>query len=158
MPKDLPLFAQHEQDAAQIQDQGFTDVRLLTRSTQLSDVTIIKTPGQHGSDEALAAIPEILGEVCGLVFQHPDEKALYIAGDTVWNDYVETNLDTYKPDVAVLNAGDAQVPGLGSIIMDTGSGLYGTAHGSSGYRRLSDGLLQPTTSSCLQRWGIARGS
>ncbi|WP_280564498.1 MBL fold metallo-hydrolase [Chromohalobacter sp. 48-RD10] len=119
VPKDMPLYAQHDEDAALFREQGFTDVRLLADDTRFNDVTIIKTPGQHGSNEALAAIPEILGQVCGMVFRHPEEKNLYVAGDTVWNDHVVANLDHYQPDVIVLNAGDAQVPGLGSIIMGT---------------------------------------
>ena len=55
-----------------------------------------------------------------MVFKHPDEaRTLYVAGDTVWNRHVEDNLARHTPDVIVLNAGDAQVPGLGSIIMGT---------------------------------------
>ncbi|WP_252107011.1 MULTISPECIES: MBL fold metallo-hydrolase [unclassified Halomonas] len=119
VPKDLPLFAQHEQDADLIRSQGFTDVRVLSEQTRFDDVSLVKTPGQHGSDEALAAVGEILGQVCGLVFQHPDEKVLYLAGDTIWNEYVAANLNNYTPDITVLNAGDAQIPGLGSIIMGT---------------------------------------
>ena len=59
----------------------------------------------------------MMGEVCGIVFRHGDEKTLYVAGDTIWNDYVRSSLDNYMPDIVVLNAGDAQVPGLGSVIM-----------------------------------------
>jgi L-ascorbate metabolism protein UlaG (beta-lactamase superfamily) len=120
VPKALPLFAQHQQDAELIRSAGFTDVRVLTEGTQgteFNGVTLIKTRGQHGSDIALAAIPEILGQVCGVVFQHPEEKTLYLAGDTVWNQDVQDNLNAFVPDIIILNAGDAQVPGLGSIIM-----------------------------------------
>jgi L-ascorbate metabolism protein UlaG (beta-lactamase superfamily) len=41
-----------------------------------------------------------------------------VAGDTVWNRHVEDALARYRPDTVVLNCGDAQVPGLGAIIMD----------------------------------------
>jgi L-ascorbate metabolism protein UlaG (beta-lactamase superfamily) len=119
VPKHLPLFAQNEADAALFRSQGFSDVRILTEDTSFNGVSLIKTPGQHGSDQAYAVIGEILGNVCGIVFRHPDEKVLYVAGDTIWNDFVQSNLATYTPDIIVLNAGDAQVPGLGSIIMGT---------------------------------------
>ncbi|HWL72108.1 MAG TPA: MBL fold metallo-hydrolase [Geminicoccus sp.] len=118
VPKHLPLFAQHEKDAELIHSQGFRDVRILTEDTAFSGVSLIKTPGQHGSDQALAVAGELLGEVCGVVFKHPDEKVLYLAGDTIWNAHVKTSLAAHNPDVVVLNAGDAQVPGLGSIIMN----------------------------------------
>jgi L-ascorbate metabolism protein UlaG (beta-lactamase superfamily) len=59
-----------------------------------------------------------MGEVSGVVFSHPGEPTLYVAGDTVWNRHVEDSLAAHRPDVVVLNCGDAQVPGLGAIIMD----------------------------------------
>jgi L-ascorbate metabolism protein UlaG (beta-lactamase superfamily) len=117
LPKDMPLFVQHEKDAAAIQAVGFTDVRILSTDTDFDGITLIKTPGQHGSDEAMEKIGDRLGAVCGVVFRHPDERTLYLAGDTVWNWYVEESLRKYAPDVVVLNCGDAQIIGLGSIIM-----------------------------------------
>jgi L-ascorbate metabolism protein UlaG (beta-lactamase superfamily) len=117
VPKGIPIFAQHEQDAAAIQAAGFGNTRVLNENTEFDGITLIKTPGQHGTDQAYAVIGEILGNVCGVVFRHPDEKTLYLAGDTIWNGYVEENLRTHKPDVIVLNCGDALIPGLGSIIM-----------------------------------------
>lgn len=119
VPKDVPLFAQHEKDADLIRSQGFTDVRLLQDGARFGAVELIKTPGLHGSPETVAAAYEVLGEVCGVVFKSSAEKTLYVAGDTIWNDDVATTLATYAPDVVVLNAGDAQVAGLGSIIMGT---------------------------------------
>jgi len=117
IPKSLPIFTQHEMDAELLLSSGFKDVRVLSEHSDFNGVTLIKTPGQHGSDAALAAIPELLGQVCGVVFKHGEEKTLYLSGDTVWNRFVEENLITFEPDIIVLNAGDAQVLGLGSIIM-----------------------------------------
>jgi L-ascorbate metabolism protein UlaG (beta-lactamase superfamily) len=117
VPKGMLIFAQNEEDAAAIQAAGFGNTRVLTDSTEFDGITLIKTPGQHGTDQAYAVIGEILGSVCGVVFRHPDEKTLYLAGDTIWNRYVEENLKSYQPDVVVLNCGDAQIPRLGSIIM-----------------------------------------
>ena len=116
VPKSLPIFAQHQQDADLIQSAGFTDVRVLTEGTEFGGVTLIKTPGQHGSDAALAAVPT-LGKVCGVVFKHSAEKTLYLAGDTVWNQFVQDTLAALVPDIIILNTGDAQIPGLGSITM-----------------------------------------
>ena len=118
LPRALPLFAQHEADAAAIRADGFQDVRVLSGPTQFGAITIAKTGGQHGSDAVMRVIGDRMGEVCGLVLSHPDEPTLYIAGDTVWNGHVAQALSAHVPDVVVLNCGDAQVPGLGAIIMD----------------------------------------
>jgi L-ascorbate metabolism protein UlaG (beta-lactamase superfamily) len=117
LPKELPLFAQHEADAGLIRGAGFTDVRVLGDEAEFMGVGLAKTGGQHGTDAAYAVIGDRLGKVCGVVFRHPREQTLYLAGDTVWNRHVEEALARHRPDVIVLNAGDAQIIGLGSIIM-----------------------------------------
>jgi len=124
LPRHLPVFAQNDADAQAIRADGFTDVRTLAAQgdTPFDGIRIAQTRGQHGSDTVMAAAsPSFrarMGEVSGVVLRHPDEPTLYIAGDTVWNVHVAAALETYDPDVVVLNCGDAQVPGLGPIIMD----------------------------------------
>ncbi|QXE88418.1 MBL fold metallo-hydrolase [Geomonas nitrogeniifigens] len=117
IPKGMPIFAQNENDAVTLREAGFSDVTVLTGQTRFAGITLIKTSGQHGSDDAMAKLGDRLGEVCGVVLQHPDEKALYLAGDTVWNRNVADALREYTPGVIVLNCGDAQIIGIGSIIM-----------------------------------------
>lgn len=116
--KTLPLFVQHDRDAAVLQNAGFEDVRPLLQRTHFTGISLYKTAGQHGSDDVMAVLGERLGEVSGLVLSHPDEPTLYIAGDTVWNEYVAAALAQFQPEVIVLNSGDAQAIGLGSIIMN----------------------------------------
>ena len=76
VPKHLPVFVQHEADRALLASQGFGDVRLL-RDAIFQGVTLRQTTGQHGSDAAIGAIGDILGEVCGVVFEHAGEDTLY---------------------------------------------------------------------------------
>jgi len=118
LPRDVPLFAQNDADAAAIRADGFADVRTLDPGAGFEGITLDRTGGQHGSDAVMVAIGARMGEVCGVVLRHPEEPTLYIAGDTVWNEHVGMALARYAPDVVVLNCGDAQVPGLGRIIMD----------------------------------------
>ena len=115
VPKHLPLFVQNEADADAVRGQGFTDVRVLSGDVVFKGVTLTKTPGQHGSDEAA----KLMGPVMGIVFRHPEEKTLYVAGDTIWNDDVAQNLRDHAPQAVVVNAGFAQWFGVGPIIMGT---------------------------------------
>jgi L-ascorbate metabolism protein UlaG (beta-lactamase superfamily) len=118
IPKNKPFFVQNERDQATIQASGFTDVRILGANTEFKGISLTKTSGQHGSDEVMASpVGELLGVVCGVVFKHPQEKTVYLAGDTLWNAHVQASLTQHQPDVVILNAGDAQVIGFGSIIM-----------------------------------------
>jgi L-ascorbate metabolism protein UlaG (beta-lactamase superfamily) len=114
--KSLPIFAQNDEDAATIRQAGFTDVRVLSETSTFNGVRLAKTSGQHGTDATLKAIPA-LGQVCGVVFSHPSEKTLYVAGDTIWNQHVAQAIAKHRPDVIVLNAGMALFIGLDPIIM-----------------------------------------
>ncbi len=118
VPKDMLIFAQNENDAAQIKEQGFKNVRALEEKTVFEDITLIKTPGRHGGEKTIEKYAELLGLVSGVIFKHPNEKTVYIAGDTVWYEGVEENLKKYEPDVVILNSEDAQVLGYEPIIMD----------------------------------------
>ena len=120
LPKDIPLFAQHEDDAKLIRSQGFKNVRVLTGDAEFGGITITKTGGQHGTDEmyAVPALAKPLGEAMGVVFQAPGYKTLYLAGDTIWRKEVDQTIEKYHPEIIVLNAGKAMMTGYkGSIIM-----------------------------------------
>lgn len=118
IPKDYPLFVQNEQDAEKVKADGFSNVTVLGNASEFNGISLLKTEGQHGTDEVMASpVGELLGEVSGVVFKHKDEKTAYLAGDTIWNQHVQHSLNQYNPDVVILNAGDAQVEGMGSIIM-----------------------------------------
>ena len=106
LPKDMKIFIQNEEDAKELRDAAFQDVELLGKNT-IFDINLIKTPGQHGRGDVL----DVIGHVCGVVFKHPEEKTLYIAGDTVWYDGVQNALDSYQPEVIVVNGG-------GNVLMD----------------------------------------
>lgn len=120
IPKNKLIYTQHEADAALIRSQGFSNVRVLADENRFtSGLTIYKTDGQHGSNDlyAVPMIAERLGDACGLVFTHHDEKTLYIAGDTVWVKPYVRALERFQPDVVVLNAGEATLDVYGPIIM-----------------------------------------
>jgi L-ascorbate metabolism protein UlaG (beta-lactamase superfamily) len=118
IPKDMPIFAQNEKDAREIEAAGFRDVRALDERTEIDGITIHKTAGRHGSDAVLEGpVGELLGTVSGFVFEHPAEKKLYVAGDTVWCEPVADALARHAPDVVVLNSGDAKLSTDESIIM-----------------------------------------
>lgn len=102
LPKTMKIFVQNDEDANELISAGFKDVEILEDKTVFGDIELIKTPGQHGSGEVL----NVIGHVCGVVFKHPDEKKLYIVGDTIWYDEVRVAIETHSPEIIVVNAGD----------------------------------------------------
>ncbi|GGA22726.1 MBL fold metallo-hydrolase [Psychrobacillus lasiicapitis] len=113
LPKDIKLFVQNAQDATVIQNAGFNNIEVLQEDTLFEDVQLVKTKGEHGRGPVL----ELAGQVCGVVFKHPSEKTLYVAGDTVWYEAVQEVIETHKPEVIVVNAGDNQFLEGGSLVM-----------------------------------------
>ena len=122
VPKDKLIYTQSERDQGILASFGFTNLRVLADVTEFEGVTLTKTPGRHGEEKLFdGPFAEAIGEVCGIVFSHPDEQKLYLAGDTVWYDGVQQNINTHQPDVIILNSCDARMiePTLGetSILM-----------------------------------------
>lgn len=119
IPKDMPLFVQNAADQKLIRSQGFKDVRVLTR-TVFEGVSLTKTGGQHGTDK-MYSIPQLkaaLGEAMGVVFTAPGHETVYVAGDTIWRPEVDQTIQNFRPEVIVLNTGNALVNGFEeSIIM-----------------------------------------
>ena len=62
LPKNLPIFAQDEEDAESIRKDGFTDVRVLTEDTVFNGTRLSKTGGQHGDDKVMT---EPVGKLLG---------------------------------------------------------------------------------------------
>ncbi|KEQ24300.1 MBL fold metallo-hydrolase [Paenibacillus tyrfis] len=114
LPKHIRIIAQSEKDAAVIRKEGFQNVDFLSNVPNIEGISITRTNGKHGIGE----IGEFMGEVSGVVFQHPDEKTLYIAGDTIWCSDVKDALNQHNPEVIVVNGGAAQFLQGDAIIMN----------------------------------------
>ncbi|MFC7686667.1 MBL fold metallo-hydrolase [Ureibacillus sp. GCM10028918] len=114
LPKDIKLFSQNEDDATEIRNAGFQNVEVLQEDTVFEGIQLIKTKGEHGRGEIL----KLAGLVCGVVFKHSEEKTLYVAGDTVWYNAVQEVINTHKPEIIVVNAGDNQFFEGGSLVMN----------------------------------------
>lgn len=125
LPKDITIFAQNAADAAALGKAGFTRARALESEGVFAGIQLSLTGGQHGHSDIYGgaaspgnpALAEDLGQVSGLVFRHPDEKTLYLAGDTVWNDQVAAAIKTHAPEAIIVNAGWAHFEGYQGIIM-----------------------------------------
>ncbi|WP_295195955.1 MBL fold metallo-hydrolase [Veillonella sp.] len=120
--KNLPIYVQNESDQALIQKQGFKDVRVLSDSATFNGITMTHANGSHGTDEMYQnkAAADLLGDAMGVVFTAPNEKTVYVVGDTIWTPEVSKNISKFSPDVLVMNTGYAKLLGFGgSIIMGT---------------------------------------
>ncbi|WP_127533215.1 MBL fold metallo-hydrolase [Paenibacillus kobensis] len=113
LSKTLPLYCQPG-DQETIAKDGFTQVTEVNTSVTIQGITLTRTTGQHGTGE----IGQMMGNVSGFIFQAPGEPVLYIAGDTVWCDDVRQALDTFNPDIAIVNAGGARFLTGDPITMD----------------------------------------
>ena len=121
IPKKIPIFVQNTEDKKTIQSQGFSDVRVAGINMKFKGITITKTIGQHGNEEILSNpnLIDFFGTSMGFVLRAPEQKTVYFAGDTIWHEYVELEINRYKPDLIVLNAPKARYEGIkGSSVMD----------------------------------------
>ncbi|WP_421535915.1 MBL fold metallo-hydrolase [Priestia sp. D3YE.R1] len=146
LPKDIKMYVQNEEEAKEVRNIGFQDVEVLQEDTVFKGIQLAKTKGEHGRGEELL---KLMGEVCGVVFKHSSEKTLYVAGDTVWYEGVQEELDTHTPDIIVVNGGDNQVPEFGSLIMGK-EDIYEV------YKAAPDAKIIVVHMEAVNHWGLSR--
>ncbi len=115
IPDDRPVFCQPADEDA-IAGMGFSDVRPVDDEASWRGVDLVRTGGRHGHGD----LAEQMGPVSGFVLRAADHPTLFVAGDTVWCDELETALDGHAPDAVVLNAGAAQFETGDPITMTAG--------------------------------------
>jgi L-ascorbate metabolism protein UlaG (beta-lactamase superfamily) len=125
LPKSTPILCQPGDDAA-IASAGFDSVTAIHSIFTFKNVRISRTGGEHGSGE----IGQKMGQVSGFVLQAEEEPTLYIAGDTIWCEDTVQALDTYHPDVTIVNAGGARFVIGDPITMDADDVISLSRHAS----------------------------
>ena len=129
LPKSLVLFAQSESEAGVLRRYGFEDVRvLLEESVECEGIRLYKTKCEHGEGDPVTSdfydAMGFSGEACGVVFEatesarQPESFRFYLAGDTVFCEYVEEAIAKFAPSVVAVNAAGAQFPKGHPLIMN----------------------------------------
>ena len=113
IPKAMQIFCEPG-DAGTILEQGFENVKPIQSTLQWENISIRRTPGQHGLDDWA----ERLGTVSGFVFSADDEPTLYWMGDTIWYDEVKDIVQDVQPDVIVTHSSGAVLGDSAPIVMD----------------------------------------
>ncbi len=116
LPKDLPVFVQNEEDAEKVKKYGFRQLHILSASpdgSEFAGIRLIKTEARHSCGE----MARLCGPACGIIFLHPEEKTLYVTGDTVWYGEVAATVGSYQPQVIAACCGKNTVDGYPPLIM-----------------------------------------
>jgi L-ascorbate metabolism protein UlaG (beta-lactamase superfamily) len=101
LPRDLPILTQPE-SADALSGRGLTNVRT-------EHPGIAMTRGRHGT----GAVGAAMGAVSGWVVD-----GIYVAGDTIWCEEVESALAEHTPHTVVVNASGARFNVGDPIVMD----------------------------------------
>jgi L-ascorbate metabolism protein UlaG (beta-lactamase superfamily) len=113
LSRDLPVFCQPA-DVLRVRHAGFGRTLAVADSLVWHGVRITRTGGRHGT----ADVGRQMGSVSGYLLDAPGEPRLYLAGDTIWCDKVQSALARWRPRVIVVNAGAAQFITGGPITMN----------------------------------------
>ncbi len=113
LPKDTPILCQPG-DEAQIAAKGFLRVIPIEEQLAWHEITITRTPCQHGSGDVLA----LMGAASGFIFQAAGEPTVYWAGDTIWNDTVAEIIARVQPQIIITHSCGAVWGEQVLIVMD----------------------------------------
>lgn len=111
LDKNIPIYAINRQNADYLEFSGMKDVRILENKITFGETEIIKVSALHGTKKPCC-------EACGYIFRSPNEKTLYVAGDTIWCNDVAQTISKYRPDVIITNNCAATLVDQGRLIMD----------------------------------------
>lgn len=120
IPKEMPIFVNDEPHRQAVHKAGFRNVEVLAPETIFRGVHLTPTMSQHGTDEVMYTQPlgDNLGTTMGTVFTRPGCRSVYLAGDTIWKPFVTEQLQRFRPDIVILNTGNALMAAYAeSIIM-----------------------------------------
>lgn len=145
LPKDIKMFVQNEEDAKEVRNAGFQNIEVLTEDTVFEGIQLVKTKGEHGRGEIL----KLAGLVCGVVFKHSSEKTLCVAGDTVWYDAIQEEIDKHNPEIIVVNGGDNQFFEGGSLVMGK-EDIYEV------YKAAPNAQIVVVHMEAVNHWGLSR--
>lgn len=110
LDKNVPVFVQNSADAEVFKRSAFATVDVLDENI-LGNVKLTKTPARHGTIKPC-------GDACGIIFTAPNEKTLYLVGDSIWFDGVQNSLKKFQPDVVIVNGCAAELVDYGRLIMN----------------------------------------
>lgn len=112
LDKSIPIFGQPF-DRNTLKESVFENTSIIDSSVEFADITIHRTGGKHGPDEAL----EILGEVSGFFLKAASLPSIYIIGDCLLDDEIKANMVKFAPDIIIVNSGGASY-GEAKILMN----------------------------------------
>lgn len=110
----IPVFCMDE-DAAFLSGKGLKVTALLPGRDEQDFLggTITPIPCVHGR----GMVGRMMAHGHGYVMRLPGAPVVYVAGDTILTDTVETCLKTWQPDIVIVPAGGARFDAGGDIIM-----------------------------------------
>ena len=113
--KNIPVITR-VQDAPNLRKQGLSVVAALKywQPEEILEGEITAIPARHG----YGWVHYLMANGVGFYLRLPDEPSLYISGDTVYTEDVETALTELKPDIAIMASGSASLDIGGPILMD----------------------------------------
>ncbi|WP_394120064.1 MBL fold metallo-hydrolase [Planococcus donghaensis] len=150
LPKDMKMIMQDEADAEMAKESGFTNIEVIEEEVGIdfNGVELTEVDGRHGHGETA----KLMGNVMGIVFQHTDEKTVYLAGDTVWYEEVQQIIDTYKPEVILLNGGENQFVEDGPV----GPLIMGKEDVYEVYKAAPEADIIVSHMEAVNHWGLSR--
>jgi len=114
LPKDTPILCQPGNEV-KIREKGFCEVLPVTMEVCWNTITIRRTPGRHGSSEAVL---RDMGKVSGFIFEAENEPTVYWTGDTIWYDEIRETISLRRPDIIITHSGGAVWGENELIVMD----------------------------------------
>ncbi|MFJ7648418.1 MBL fold metallo-hydrolase [Lysinibacillus sp. NPDC097279] len=120
--KHIPVFCQPK-DVAAVQSAGFKKVIRVEDCYEWEGIQIRRVEGPH----APGLTGKLLGKVSGFFLSTVTDGSVYIVSDCIFTPAIEQAFKDLKPDIAILNASEAEMI-WGTVITMTRKDVVNIAH------------------------------
>lgn len=113
LDKNIPVICQY-QDEQRVEADGFLHVHPIKDTLSYENITLTRVKAKHGTH----GMSKPMGHVSGYILQAKDEPTVYITADTVYYSAVKENIQKFKPQVLIMNAGSPKFLYSERIVMN----------------------------------------
>ena len=102
LDKQIPIICQQE-DRIFLERQGFANIKAIKGQIKLDEIQITRRPGKHGKN----TLEFIMGPSSSFLISQPRFPTVFVGGDVLLTEDLSVFLEKEKPDVLILNGGQA---------------------------------------------------
>lgn len=113
LDKKIELICQPE-DVESFESSGFHNIIPVEESITTRNIRITRVAAHHGT----GITGDMMRPCSGYILSSENEPTLYFTGDTIFHESIEETIETFHPEILIMNAGSPKFLNSSHIVMN----------------------------------------